>query len=111
MAFFFLVEIPLGLFTATVSHNVACGLELVGESSGEIGIAGRRQKVRLARAAPGGDRVRLEGRIDELAYYGNARHVSLENEARTTAPAAPKVAIGDELWMSWHAADTLVPMS
>ncbi|MEE8247804.1 MAG: TOBE domain-containing protein [Alphaproteobacteria bacterium] len=74
-------------------------------------------------ASPGGERVRLEGRIDEVAYSGNTSHVYLENEtgvalsvtirnqARTTVPAAPKgvgKAGGDELWMSWDAADTLV---
>ena len=101
----------------TVVQNVGCGLKLVGESSGEIGIAVRREKVRLDRAAPGGERVRLKGRIDEVAYYGNTSHLYLENatgvplsvtmrnEARTTVPT---VASGDELWMSWDAADTLV---
>ncbi|MCZ6522817.1 MAG: TOBE domain-containing protein [Alphaproteobacteria bacterium] len=74
-------------------------------------------------ASPGGDRARLEGRIDEVAYSGNTNHVYLENasrvplnftirnQARTTVPAAPKgvgQAGGDELWMSGDAADTLV---
>ncbi len=123
MALFFLGEIPPGLFTVTVSHNVGYGLKLVSESSGETGIAAGRQKVRLDRAAPGGERVRLADRIDELAHYGNATHlypenatavplgVTIQNQARTAAPKAPKVAIGDELWMSWGAADILVPMS
>ena len=72
---------------------------------------------------PGGDRARLEGRIDEVACSGNTNHVYLENanrvplsvtirnQARTTLPAAPKgvgKAGGDELWMSWVGADTLV---
>ena len=53
-------------------------------------------------AGPGGDRARLEGRIDEVAYSGNTNHVYLENanrvplnvpirnQARATLPAAPK---------------------
>ncbi len=65
-------------------------------------------------------RFRLEGRIDEVAFYGTASHLQLENatavplsvtirnQARTAPPTAPKGAIGDELWMSWDAADTLV---
>ena len=69
---------------------------------------------------PGGERGRLEGRIDEVAYAGNASHfylenatgvplsVTIRNEARTTVPAAAKVVMGDELWMSWDATDTLV---
>ena len=71
-------------------------------------------------ASSGGDRARLEGRIDEVAYSGNASPlypenatavalgVTIQNQARTTAPAAPKLAIGDELWMSRDAVDTLV---
>jgi len=88
-----------------------------GEASGEIGIAVRPEKVRLDGAEPDAGRVRLRGRISEVAYYGNTSHVFLDNEtgvplsvtiqnqARTTAP---KVAIGDQLWMSWDPADTLV---
>ena len=59
----------------------------------------------------------MRGRVTEVAYYGDESHVFLENatgvtitanvpnEARTTTPS---IAIGDELWLAWEPADTLV---
>jgi len=55
--------------------------------------------------------------VNEVAYYGDESAVFLShdsgitvsvnvaNEARKTTPA---FAIGDELWLSWNPADTLV---
>jgi len=86
-------------------------------ASGEIGIAVRPEKLRIGDAEPGADRVRLRGRVVEVAYYGDESHVFLDagtktmivanlpNEARSTRP---RVAIGDALWISWDPADTLV---
>jgi len=84
---------------------------------GEVGLAVRPEKVRLSRDEPGEDRIRLRGRVAEIAYYGGESHVYLEcgdgltitakvqNEARTTTPSAGP---GDTLWLSWQPADTLV---
>jgi spermidine/putrescine transport system ATP-binding protein len=88
-----------------------------GSAQGEVGIAVRPEKIRLDRNEPANDRIRLRGRVTELAYYGDESAVFLEeasgisvnvnvpNEARSTRPA---FAIGDELWLSWNPADTLV---
>ncbi|MFZ5789809.1 MAG: ABC transporter ATP-binding protein [Pseudomonadota bacterium] len=88
-----------------------------GAAKGDIAVAVRPEKVKLDRAEPAGDRIRLKGRVTEIAYYGGESHVFLENvtgvpinvnlanAARTTVPS---VSIGDELWMSWDPADTLV---
>jgi spermidine/putrescine transport system ATP-binding protein/putrescine transport system ATP-binding protein len=88
-----------------------------GSAQGEVGIAVRPEKIRIDRAEPNGGRIRLRGRVTEVAYYGDESAVFLENEtgisvnvnvpneARTTTPA---FAIGDELWLSWSPADTLV---
>jgi spermidine/putrescine transport system ATP-binding protein len=88
-----------------------------GSAQGEVGIAVRPEKIRLDRSEPGTDRIRLRGRVTEVAYYGDESAVYLEdssgisvnvnvpNEARSTTPA---FAIGDELWLSWNPADTLV---
>ncbi|MGH6959439.1 MAG: ABC transporter ATP-binding protein, partial [Dongiaceae bacterium] len=88
-----------------------------GSAQGEVGIAVRPEKIRLDRNEPADDRIRLRGRVTELAYYGDESAVFLEessgisvnvnvpNEARSTTPA---FAIGDELWLSWNPADTLV---
>ena len=88
-----------------------------GSAQGDVGIAVRPEKIRLDRNEPGNDRIRLRGRVTELAYYGDESAVFLQestgitvnvnvpNEARSTTPA---FAIGDELWLSWNPADTLV---
>jgi spermidine/putrescine ABC transporter ATP-binding subunit len=88
-----------------------------GPAGGEVGIAVRPEKIRLDRTEPGPDRIRLRGRVTEVAYYGDESAVYLQdgtgatvnvnvpNEARTTTPA---FAIGDELWLSWNPTDTLV---
>ena len=88
-----------------------------GSAQGEVGIAVRPEKIRLDRGQPTSDRVSLRGRVTELAYYGDESNVFLENEtgvtvnvnvaneARRTAAA---FSIGDELWLSWNPADTLV---
>ena len=88
-----------------------------GSAQGEVGIAVRPEKIRLERSEPGSNRIRLRGRVTEVAYYGDESAVYLEdssgisvnvnvpNEARSTTPA---FAIGDELWLSWSPADTLV---
>ena len=88
-----------------------------GSAQGEISIAVRPEKIRLERTPPANGRIAIRGRVREVAYYGDESHVFVENptgvtvtanvpnEARTTTPA---VAIGDELWLSWDPADTLV---
>jgi ABC-type Fe3+/spermidine/putrescine transport system ATPase subunit len=88
-----------------------------GSAQGSVGIAVRPEKMRLDHGQPPSDRVSLRGRVTELAYYGDESNVFLENEtgvtvnvnvpneARTTNSA---FAIGDELWLSWNPADTLV---
>ena len=77
----------------------------------------RPEKIRLERGQPGAERVCLRGRVTELAYYGDESNVFLENEtgvtinvnvpneARTTNST---FSIGDELWLSWNPADTLL---
>jgi len=88
-----------------------------GSAQGDVGIAVRPEKIRLERNEPPNDRIRLRGRVTELAYYGDESAVFLQdgtgitvnvnvpNEARSTTPA---FAIGDELWLSWKPVDTLV---
>jgi len=88
-----------------------------GSAQGDVGIAVRPEKIRLDRAQPEPDRVGLRGRVIELAYYGDESNVFLENETGVTvgvnvANDARKTqaafSIGDELWISWNPADTLV---
>ena len=88
-----------------------------GSAEGTVGAAVRPEKVRVDHSEPGSDRVKLRGKVTEVAYFGDESAVFLENatgvninvnvpnDARRTA--AP-FAIGDEMWISWNPADTLV---
>ena len=100
----------------------ARGLGLVavpfsGRASGDIGIAVRPEKLRLDHAEPAGDRIKIRGAVTEVAYYGDESHVFIANETGVAIVAnvpnearssRPKIAFGDELWVSWNAADILV---
>jgi spermidine/putrescine ABC transporter ATP-binding subunit len=88
-----------------------------GAASGDIAIAIRPEKIHLDAQAPDGDRIKLRGRVTELAYYGNESHVYLQNDTGVSMSANLKnavrtttssISIGDELWMSWSPTDTLV---
>jgi spermidine/putrescine ABC transporter ATP-binding subunit len=88
-----------------------------GAARSEIGLAVRPEKVKLDRSEPSVGRLRIRGRVREIAYYGDESHVFIEdgsglvitanvpNDARTTQGP---VAVGDEVWVSWAPADTLV---
>jgi spermidine/putrescine ABC transporter ATP-binding subunit len=88
-----------------------------GDASGGIGIAVRPEKTRLSKDQPAGDLISLKGKVSDVAYYGNESHILLDtetgvqftttvqNEARRTDSS---FLIGDNLWISWSPADTLV---
>ena len=88
-----------------------------GAARSEIGLAVRPEKIKLERAEPADGRLRIRGRVREIAYYGDESHVFIDdgsglvitanvpNDARTTQGP---VAVGDEVWASWAPADTLV---
>ncbi len=88
-----------------------------GTARSEIGLAVRPEKIRLERHEPTPERLKFRGRVKEIAYYGDESHVFIEdsaglvitanvpNDARTTQGP---VAVGDEVWVSWAPADTLV---
>ncbi len=88
-----------------------------GEAQGEIGIAIRPEKLRLSRATPSGETIKIPVKITNMVYYGNTSHIYVEsanglgltvdykNEARA---AESSIAIGSEMWVSWRPEDTLV---
>ncbi|MDH3228173.1 MAG: ABC transporter ATP-binding protein [Alphaproteobacteria bacterium] len=88
-----------------------------GNAAGEIGIAVRPEKTRLSKDPPAPDRVALQGKVSDVAYYGNESHILLDtdtgvkftttvqNEVRRTESS---FLIGDNLWISWSPEDTLV---
>ncbi len=88
-----------------------------GGANGEVGVAIRPEKVLVSAQEPSADRIRVRGRVREVAYYGNESHIfvdnptgvvinaNLPNDRRSTTPS---ITIGDELWLSWVPEDTLV---
>lgn len=88
-----------------------------GEAQGKIGIAIRPEKLRLSKAEPAEEAIKLPVKITNMVYYGNTSHIYMEtarglsltvdfrNEARTPEPS---IIIGNEMWVSWQPEDTLV---
>ncbi len=92
-------------------------LEAEGPAGGEVGIAVRPEKLRLSREAPGDDLVSLQGRVSEVAYYGDTSFVYLEDEKgrrifanlqNDSRKTSPTVEIGETLWCAWKPSDSLV---
>ena len=83
----------------------------------EVGIAVRPEKVRIHRDAAPGGRIAHRGRVSEVAYFGDSSHLylrldsgqvisaNIRNEVRTSQPS---FLIGEALWCSWDAGDTLI---
>jgi ABC-type Fe3+/spermidine/putrescine transport system ATPase subunit len=88
-----------------------------GAAHDEIGLAIRPEKIRLDRGEPTEGRLKIRGRVREIAYYGDESHVFIEdgggiiitaNVANDTRTTRGPVSVGDEVWASWAPADTLV---
>ncbi len=88
-----------------------------GRAAGDIAIAIRPEKVRLSETEPTDGHVKLEGRITQVAYYGDESHVLLDNPTgvtiianvqNDTRQAQARMTVDDQLWLSWDAADTLI---
>jgi len=107
------VEVPgLGALDLSVPENAA-----QRGSGAEVGIAVRPEKVRVRREPPGEGRIALQGKVSQVAYYGDASHVFLtldsgqtisatvQNDARD---ATPRMEIGEGLWCYWNPGDTLI---
>ncbi|MBB3065131.1 MULTISPECIES: ABC transporter ATP-binding protein [Limibacillus] len=100
-----------GLGRITVPADSAASVE------GQAWIAVRPEKIRLTRDAPEGERIKMQGKIREIAYYGEASAVFVEddenrrimvnvqNEARSTEP---HFRVGEQVWCSWAPRDTLL---
>lgn len=88
-----------------------------GRLQGKIGIAIRPEKIRLAKSEPVDEPIRLTGDVVQVAYYGNESHIYLSSS--TGEPVAANIqnearqihspfTVGDTLWVSWNADDTLI---
>ena len=106
-----------GRLLADASGIGRISVPFAGTARAEIGLAVRPEKVKLERIEPADGRLKLRGRVKEIAYYGDESHIFIEdgsgliltanvpNDARTIEGP---VAVGDEVWASWAPADTLV---
>jgi spermidine/putrescine ABC transporter ATP-binding subunit len=88
-----------------------------GQATGEISIAIRPEKVRLSIDQPTGDSIKINGVVNQVAYYGDESHILLDNPTgviitanvpNDSREAQGRIVEGDDLWISWTAADTLV---
>jgi spermidine/putrescine ABC transporter ATP-binding subunit len=88
-----------------------------GQATGEISIAIRPEKIRLSIDEPTGDSIKITGKVIQVAYYGDESHILLDNPSgviitvnvpNDSREAQGRIVEGDDMWISWTAADTLV---
>ncbi|NQV47029.1 MAG: ABC transporter ATP-binding protein [Rhodospirillaceae bacterium] len=88
-----------------------------GQAENDISIAIRPEKVRLSGTEPSGDAIKISGKVIQVAYYGDESHILLENPTgvvitanvpNDSREAQGRIVEGDDMWISWSAADTLV---
>ncbi len=98
-----------GLGEVTIPH--------AGNAEGPISIAIRPEKVRLSHEQPTDDAIKIAGKVVQVAYYGDESHILLSNSTgvvitanvpNDSREAQARILEGDDLWISWTAADTLV---
>ena len=91
---------------------------LEGEApSGEVSVAVRPEKLKLSAKKPTGTGTKVQGRVVNLAYYGNASHVFLQTESGLSLTANVQndsrafddnIDVGDTTWITWRPDDALV---
>jgi spermidine/putrescine ABC transporter ATP-binding subunit len=92
-------------------------LPAAAPTSGEVGVAVRPEKVQISREPPAPGRIAVQGKIAQVAYFGDYSHVAIEvaPEVRITCyqthrsrrdPGA--IAEGEAYWVSWDPADCIL---
>jgi spermidine/putrescine ABC transporter ATP-binding subunit len=105
--------------TVTVAVDGLGAMEVPyeGDAEGQVALAIRPEKLKLSPRKPTGAGIKVQGRVVNLAYYGNASHVFLETESgisltanvqNDTRDAEGALSVGDRTWITWRAADTLL---
>ncbi len=88
-----------------------------GQASGNIAVAIRPEKVRITEDEPADDDVKFQGEVAQVAYYGDESHFLVDNPTGVTVTAniqnytrehQSRVAVGDQVWLSWNTGDTLI---
>lgn len=88
-----------------------------GTAAGKISLAIRPEKLRLSFEEPQNECIKIRSRVVNIVYFGGTSQVFLENETGIQLTAdirnkesstATSIIIGNEMWVSWKAAETLV---
>ena len=102
--------------TVDVAHLGRMTIPHSGHAQGGVSLAVRPEKIRMTANRPDSSLL-VQGRIVDWAYYGDASHirvqpasgppmsVTVQNETRSTIESGD---VGDQVWLSWRAEDTLV---
>lgn len=105
-----------GVLEVAISGLGSVEVPHAGDTSGEIGIAIRPEKLRVTSEQPAQPCICFAAVLDNVAYHGGESHMffttdsgaqltaTVQNDTRTKA--APKS--GERLWVSWIPGDTLV---
>lgn len=100
----------------TISGLGSLEVPHAGETSGDIGIAIRPEKLRVTLEQPAQPCICFAAVLDNVAYHGGESHMffttdsgaqltaTVQNDTRTRAP----IKDGERLWVSWIPGDTLV---
>jgi spermidine/putrescine transport system ATP-binding protein/putrescine transport system ATP-binding protein len=93
-----------------------------GAAEGKVSLAVRPEKLSIGKDEPAGGSpgtsISVKGRVTDWAYYGDTSHmyvqtaesglrlaVNIQNDTRDTVN---NIDIGDEVWVSWSASDTIL---
>ena len=83
----------------------------------EVSLAIRPEKLRLSPEEPTNEFIKIRCKVVNVVYYGGTSQVFLEGEngiqltadiRNKESDTAMSIIIGNEMWVSWRAADTLV---
>jgi len=86
-------------------------------ATGHVSLAIRPEKLRLTLEEPHNDCIKIKSRVVNVVYFGGTSQVFLENEngiqltadiRNKESATATSIIIGNEMWVSWKAAETLV---
>lgn len=98
-----------GIGSVKVDHD--------GDAQGQVALAIRPEKLKLSPKKPTGAGTKIQGRVVNLAYYGNTSHVFLETDSGIALTAnvqndsrdvSEAIDVGDKTWITWRDADALV---
>ena len=102
--------------TVDVAHLGKVTVPHSGRAQGQVSLAVRPEKIRMTQGRPDSSLL-VQGRIVDWAYYGDTSHirvqpdrgppmsVTVQNDTRSTIENGD---VGDQVWLSWRAEDTLV---